>query len=68
MTVASRDPSLLGEYRPHGDADGIVTNRYGFRDVDYPTPRKPPGIDLWHLAVEGHRVVAEALFTEPFPG
>jgi lysophospholipase L1-like esterase len=44
LTVASSNPTLLWEYRPYGEARGVATNRYGFRDVDYPTPLKPPGI------------------------
>jgi lysophospholipase L1-like esterase len=44
LTVASANPVLLWEYRPHAEASGIVTNRHGFRDVDYPTPEKPAGI------------------------
>jgi hypothetical protein len=44
LTVASANPVLLWEYRPNAEAAGIVANRYGFRDVDYPTRRKPPGI------------------------
>jgi lysophospholipase L1-like esterase len=43
LTVASPNPTLIWEYRPHGEAGGIATNRYGFRDVDYPTPDKPAG-------------------------
>jgi lysophospholipase L1-like esterase len=44
LTVASPDPALIWEYRPYGDADGIATNRWGFRDVDYPTAAKPSGV------------------------
>jgi lysophospholipase L1-like esterase len=43
LTVASRNPVLLWEYRPYGTAGGITTNRYGFRDVDYESPEKPRG-------------------------
>jgi lysophospholipase L1-like esterase len=43
LTVASRDPDLIWEYRPYGEAGGIATNRYGFRDADFATPAKPPG-------------------------
>jgi lysophospholipase L1-like esterase len=43
LTVASADPTLLWEYRPYGEAAGVAANRYGFRDVDYPTPDKPAG-------------------------
>jgi lysophospholipase L1-like esterase len=44
LTVASRNPTLIWEYRPYGDVQGVATNRWGFRDVDYPTPAKPPGV------------------------
>ena len=44
LTVASSDPTLLWEYRPYGDVQGVATNRWGFRDVDYPTTAKPPGV------------------------
>jgi lysophospholipase L1-like esterase len=43
LTVRSPNPVLLWEYRPYGEAAGIATNRYGFRDVDYPSPAKPDG-------------------------
>ena len=44
LTVASKNPILLWEYRPYGDVQGVATNRWGFRDVDYETPAKPPGV------------------------
>lgn len=44
ITVASANPALLWEYRPYGEAQGIATNRWGFRDVDYETAAKPAGI------------------------
>jgi lysophospholipase L1-like esterase len=44
LTVASKNPTLLWEYRPYGDAGGVATNRWGFRDVDYETPAKTPGV------------------------
>lgn len=44
LTVPSRDPVLMWEYRPYGRAGGIRTNRWGFRDRDYPTPDKPAGM------------------------
>ena len=43
LTVASSNPVLLWEYRPYGEAQGLATNRWGFRDVDYATTTKPPG-------------------------
>jgi lysophospholipase L1-like esterase len=43
LTVASPNPALIWEYRPYGEAAGVATNRYGFRDVDYPTRDKPAG-------------------------
>jgi len=45
LTVASKNPTLLWEYRPYGDVQGVATNRWGFRDVDYETPAKPPGVE-----------------------
>jgi len=44
LTVASPDPVLLWEYRPYGDVQGVATNRWGFRDVDYATRAKPAGV------------------------
>ena len=44
LTIASPNPVLLWEYRPYGEAGGVLTNRYGFRDVDYETPAKAPGV------------------------
>jgi lysophospholipase L1-like esterase len=44
LTVASANPTLLWEYRPYGDVQGVATNRWGFRDVDYATTAKPPGV------------------------
>ena len=44
LTVASPNPTLLWEYRPNAQVEGLATNRYGFRDVDYPTPEKPAGV------------------------
>ena len=44
LTVASANPTLLWEYRPYGDVQGVATNRWGFRDVDYPRAAKPPGV------------------------
>src|SRR5262245_34962250 len=43
LTVASPDPALIWEYRPYGEAGGLKTNRWGFRDVDYERREKPPG-------------------------
>ena len=44
ITVASDNPTLLWEYRPYGEAQGVATNRWGFRDVDYETRVPPPGV------------------------
>lgn len=44
LTVASPNEVLLWEYRPYGSVPGLAVNRYGFRDQDYPTPGKPPGV------------------------
>lgn len=44
LTVASDDPKLLWEYRPYGHYDNIVTNRYGFRDLDRELTTKKPGV------------------------
>jgi lysophospholipase L1-like esterase len=43
LTVASANPTLLWEYRPYGEVEGIRINRWGFRDVDYETRGKPAG-------------------------
>jgi lysophospholipase L1-like esterase len=44
LTIASANPALLWEYRPYGEVQGVATNRWGFRDVDYATATKPPGV------------------------
>ena len=54
LTVPSSDPVLMWEYRPHGSHRGIETNRYGFRDVDFDSPRKPEGV--WRAAFVGDSV------------
>lgn len=43
LTVPSENPILMWEYRPYGEAGGITTNRYGFREVDYETVAKSAG-------------------------
>jgi lysophospholipase L1-like esterase len=43
LTVASPDETLLWEYRPYGDVNGVATNRWGFRDRDFSTRDKPAG-------------------------
>ena len=54
LTVPSSDPVLMWEYRPHGSHRGIETNRYGFRDEDFESPRKPAGV--WRVAFVGDSV------------
>jgi lysophospholipase L1-like esterase len=54
LTVPSQDPVLMWEYRPHGSHRGIETNRYGFRDEDFESPRKPEGV--WRVAFVGDSV------------
>jgi lysophospholipase L1-like esterase len=44
LTVPSSDPVLMWEYRPYGRHRSIATNRYGFRDEDFATPKKPGGV------------------------
>lgn len=44
LTIASSNPTLLWEYRPYGEAGGLKTNRWGFRDVDYERREKPQGV------------------------
>jgi len=44
LTVPSSDPVLMWEYRPLGSHRGIETNRYGFRERDFDSPRKPEGV------------------------
>jgi lysophospholipase L1-like esterase len=54
LTVASANPVLLWEYRPHAEVDGIATNRFGFREVDLASPEKPPG--TYRIAFVGDSV------------
>lgn len=48
LTRISHNPVMMWEYRPSARAKGLFrnlrTNRYGFRDYDYDTVRKPPGV------------------------
>ncbi|MCG6925430.1 MAG: SGNH/GDSL hydrolase family protein [Acidobacteria bacterium] len=44
LTIRSPNPTLLWEYRPNAEVDGIAINRWGFRDVDYATTEKPRGV------------------------
>ncbi|MBM3143803.1 MAG: SGNH/GDSL hydrolase family protein [Chloroflexi bacterium] len=41
ITIPSPNPVLMWEYRPYGENEGIKTNRYGFRDLDYESTAKP---------------------------
>jgi len=54
LTVPSDDPVLIWEYKPHGSHRSIETNRYGFRDEDFDSPRKPEGV--WRVAFVGDSV------------
>lgn len=52
LTVPSTNPLLLWEYRPNasytklepGYESTITTNRFGFRDRDYPSEHRTPGV------------------------
>lgn len=52
LTIPSPNPVLLWEYRPlasytkrePGYESTITTNRFGFRDRDYPSPGRTPGV------------------------
>ena len=44
LTRAVERSVLMWEYRPHGSHRGIETNRYGFRERDFDSPRKPEGV------------------------
>jgi lysophospholipase L1-like esterase len=48
LTMISDNPVLMWEYRPNTQSQGrfksILTNRYGFRDVDYESKQKPAGV------------------------
>jgi lysophospholipase L1-like esterase len=58
LTVKSDDPTLIWEYRPYGELNGgnyvVRTNRYGFRDFDYPSKDKPAGV--YRIAFVGDSV------------
>jgi lysophospholipase L1-like esterase len=54
LTVASSDPVLMWEYRPNGNHRGIQTNRFGFRERELETERKPEG--LYRVAFAGDSV------------
>jgi lysophospholipase L1-like esterase len=62
LTVPSRDPVLMWEYRPDGSHRGIQTNRYGFRERGLETERKPDGV--YRVAFAGDSV-ALGLGVEP---
>jgi hypothetical protein len=57
LTVPSSDPVLMWEYRPLGSHRGIETNRYGFRERDFDSPRKPEGV--FRVAFVGDSVTLE---------
>lgn len=54
ITIPSSNPVLLWEYRPYSERDGITTNRYGFRDLDYDLTTKPD--DMLRIAFAGDSV------------
>ena len=55
MTIPSPNETLIWEYRPYGTAlGGFALNRYGFRDRDYETPKKPD--DVYRIAFVGDSV------------
>jgi lysophospholipase L1-like esterase len=55
MTVPSRDPLMMWEYRPYGVAGDIKVNRYGFRDFDYPNREKPGNV--YRIAFAGDSII-----------
>ena len=55
-TIQSPNEKLIWEYRPYGSAPqvGMNFNRYGYRDRDYETPKKPAGV--YRIAFAGDSV------------
>jgi lysophospholipase L1-like esterase len=53
VVVPSTNPGLIWENRPHVISRGFTTNRWGFRDVDYP---KEKPADVYRVAFVGDSV------------
>ena len=70
ITVRSPNNALIWEYRPYGEFDIIKINRYGFRDLDYATKAKPPGITrvvfLGDSVTVGLKANFDSIFTRQF--
>ena len=70
ITVPSKNPLLMWEYRPYGEFEQIRTNRWGFRDVDYESMEKPENTLRVAFAGDsitlGMRVAAQETFVRQF--
>ena len=70
ITVPSKNPLLMWEYRPYGEFEQIKTNRWGFRDVDYESMEKPENTLRVAFAGDsitlGMRVAAQETFVRQF--
>ena len=54
VSVTSKVPGMLWEYRPYTQSNGMAFNRWGFRDRDYPDYSKPKG--YYRIAFAGDSV------------
>jgi len=70
LTVPSENPVLMWEYRPYGEFERIKTNRWGFRDFDFESKRKPENIVRVAFAGDsitlGFNVGAQETFVRQF--
>ena len=70
ITVPSKNPLLMWEYRPYGEFEQIKTNRWGFRDVDYESKEKPENTLRVAFAGDsitlGMKVAAQETFVRQF--
>jgi hypothetical protein len=54
VTIPSPNEKLMWEYRSYGVQGTLAFNRYGYRDIDYPTRKRPAGV--YRVAFAGDSV------------
>ena len=66
VTIPSPNKKLMWEYRPYGVQGTLALNRYGYRDLDYPTRKRPPGVYRVAFAGDSVTLGMSVLFHETF--
>ena len=61
-TIASPNEKMMWEYRPYATFKRLQFNRWGFREVDYPTAQKPPNV--YRVAFAGDSVTLGMMVDE----